>query len=176
MKKLIGLFAILMLSMSVFGQKYIRNASSIERTQTGNNTIADAINRTNFDNGDYSWIQDVHFIKEGKLYLLAYEPKADALLGGERRIYLYSIDTLNIKKNSWKIASYVVMINYISADSKEYRDVDLHTKNFNGSYGNVSYEQDLSVKITFGVEMNDERPVAKTLTFISQGNGFYKVK
>lgn len=114
-----------MLSINVFGQKYIRYPSDIERTPTGNNTTMDDILRTNYPNNDYSWISDIHFIKNGKLYLLAYEPKPDALMGGDRNMYLYSIDTLNIRENSWKIASNVVMTNYISDNIKDYVDVNL---------------------------------------------------
>ena len=104
MKKLVFLVSILMLSVCAFGQpKYIQKISGIERTPTGNNTWEDAMHRTNFPNGDYSWIQDVHFIKDGKIFLLAYEPKPSYPYTGERKMYLYSKDTSNVN-NSWKVA------------------------------------------------------------------------
>lgn len=113
MKKIIGVIILMLITIGTFGQKFIRKSSFIESTPTGNNTIEDWIHMGG-NNGDYSWIDYVHFIQNGRLFLLSYEPSETFTSGHKippnsgRDIYLYSKDTSNIN-SPWVKASDVVL-------------------------------------------------------------------
>ena len=148
MKKLIGLITVLLFSTSVFGQAFIRSYSFIEATQTGNNTIEDAINRTNIKFTDFDWISYIHFVKDGKLFILSYEPKENRMSYGSRNIYLYSNDINNIN-SPWEKASSVIMSNSFGTHCYDEVDFFLAEKSF-GSKGKVEFKDDDSIEITIG--------------------------
>lgn len=175
MKKLIGLFVVLFITTGVFGQKFIRSHSFIETTPTGNNTIEDAIRSWNIK-GDYEWIDFVHFVQNGKLYLLSYEPK-DVFTSGNkihagttRDIYLYAKDTADINSR-WKEASELVMTskwNHI----RDYGEVDFFRSDVSrGSKGEVVIEGNF-VYITIGVEFmtNGGESINEPINFIFERN------
>jgi len=147
MKNLFGILAILLLSTSVFGQAFIRNRSFVETSPTGNNTIEDAINRDNFHYTNFDWISYIHFIKNGKLYLLSYEPVENYLNPGCRDIYLYSKD-LNNLNSPWEKASAAIMTNCYGTQCYDEVDFFLAEKSF-GSKGNVEIKDDC-IEITIG--------------------------
>jgi hypothetical protein len=125
MKKIITVFAIALLGMTVFGQRFIRDHSFIESTPTANNTVEDAINRKNFNFENFDWISCVHFVEDGRLYLLSYEPVPDINeMDMDRNIYLYSKD-INNNDSPWELASDTVLERKF-VDMKNYTDVDFY--------------------------------------------------
>lgn len=165
------------ITTGVFGQKFIRSHSFIEATPTGNNTIEDAINRTNIEFTNFDWIHYVHFVQNDRLFLLSYEPKEDRMFGGSRSIYLYSKD-LNDVTSSWEEASDAVMTNHWSSD-RNHDEVDffIYDKNkHNSSVGKVIVE-DGCIKMTIGWEMYVDgselirKPI--TITFKPVGDNKY---
>jgi len=177
MKKLIGLFAILFITTGVFGQKFIRDHSFIKATPTGNNTIEDAINRTNINYTDFDWIHYVHFIQNDRLFLLSYEPKERRMYAGSRSIYLYSKD-INDVSSPWEEASDVVMTNqWMNANNHDEVDFFIYNENkHNTSVGKVVVKDDC-VEITIGWEMwcNGRLQINEpiTITFTPVGNNIY---
>jgi len=180
MKKLIGLFAVLLITTGVFGQKFIRSHSFIESTPTGNNTIEDAIHRWNVTDGDYDWVAYVHFVQDDRLYLLSYEPNERRMFGVNRDIYLYSKD-INDINSPWEKASDIVMTsNWINIQT--YDEVDFfiyNEKKHNSSVGEVVVKDDC-VELTIGYDVMtngrvsiNEAPI--TFTFKPVGNYFYTV-
>ena len=120
MKKLVSIFAILLIATGVFGQKSVRKPSYIEATEKGRATVEDAINRDNFHDTDYDWISYVHFISNGRLFILSLDSvgERDRLLGCERNVNLYSKDTSNAH-SKWEKASEVLIIgNYVDHDNE----------------------------------------------------------
>jgi hypothetical protein len=181
MKRLIGLITILLLSSNVFAQKHINRVSEIETTPTANNTIEDEIRDPKFPNNDFDWIRTVHFLKDGRLYLLAYEPlvvpKGRIIFSGKRSVYLYFKDTTD-NYNPWVKASDVVIENY-EIDCKNYQDLNLYRVGYTKEcVGEVVFDNN-NVKITVGLDKEiDNRFQTKPITFIfvPQGDGFYNVK
>ena len=177
MKKIIGILAILFITTGVFGQKFIRSHSFIEATPTGNNTIEDAINRTNINFTNFDWIHYVHFVQDDRLFLLSYEPKERRLYAGSRSIYLYSKD-LNDVSSPWEKASDVVMTNHWQSN-RNHDEVDFFIYNedyHNSSVGKVVIE-DNCVKMTIGWELfSDGRQMIRepiTIKFTPVGNNKY---
>lgn len=153
MKKIIGIFAILLIATGVFGQMNIRNHSFIERTSKGLITIEDAIHRNNITDGNFDWIDYIHFVRDGKLFLLSYEPKENHKSNGSRDVYLYSKD-INDINNPWERASRKIMTNSYSTHS--FCDVDFFTydKDYhNTSIGKIVENDDGTVMITIGWEL-----------------------
>lgn len=173
MKKLIGLFVILFIITNVFGQSFIRDHSFIEKTPKGLTTIEDALIWENLPDNNFDWINYIHFVKDGKLFLLSYEPVENLdIIGFSRGIYLYSKDINNLN-SPWKKASAVIMTNSYSSHS--YSDVDffLAKKSF-GSVGNVEIKDDC-IEITIGWSvMNKVRNdcVSSKLKYEFVPNGF----
>ena len=143
MKKIIGIFAILLLGMTVFGQRFIRDHSFVERTPTANNTVEDHLNGYWLNCTDYDWINYVHFVEDGRLYLLSYEPVPNInKMDMDRNIYLYSKD-INDNDSPWEVASNVVL-NRKFVDMKNYTDVDFYrAEKSRGSVGMVNAVGDM---------------------------------
>lgn len=181
MKKLIGILAVLLMTTTVFGQKFIRNLSFIEGVdepfiefESGRlRTVEDHIRYSFTTITNYEWIDYIHFVQNDRLFLLSYEPKEDYLFGGDRDIYLYSRDITDIN-SPWEKASDVVMTNNWE-DPKNYNDVDFFIYNenrHNNSVGEVVVEDDC-VKITIGWEMfhdGSHLNAVKTIIFIPDEN------
>ena len=171
MKKIIGLLAVLFITTGVFGQKFIRSHSFIETTPTGNNTIEDAIQRGVNDN--YEWIDYVHFIQNGKLYMLSYEPNEKHSYGVDRSIYLYSKDTTDID-SPWEIASNCISTsNWL--DIRNYSEFDFFVydkEQHNSSVGKVDVQEN-SVLITIKYELmtNGRVSISEPMTFIFRPDG-----
>ena len=171
MKKLIGLFVVLFITTGVFGQKFIRSHSFIETTPTGNNTIEDAIRSWNITGGDYDWIKYVHFVQNGRIYMLAYEPNEKftsgnkIMAGTTRDIYLYSKDTADVN-SPWEQASEIVMTSLWN-NIRDYGEVDFFRSELSrGSKGEVIVDGD-KVYITIGLEImtNGGESINEPITF-----------
>jgi len=179
MKKLIGILVVLFITTGVFGQKFIRDHSFIETTPTGNNTIEDAINRTNIEFTNFNWIHYVHFVKDDKLFLLSYEPIEDLeVMGFSRSIYLYSKDIHNVN-SPWEKASDVVMTNYWGSHNN-HNEVDFYIydeNKHNSSVGKVVVRDDGCVEMTISWELfqNGRQKMKDTMTviFTPVGNNKY---
>ena len=174
MKKLIGIIAVLFITTGLFGQKFIRSHSFIEATPTGNNTIEDAM-QNDVPDGNYEWVRYVHFIRDGKLYLLSYEPNSDFRMGVDRSVYLYYKDTSDAD-NPWVKASNVVMTSNWW-NTRNYTEVDFFRKDKSrGSKGEVFIVDDI-VYITIGFESmtNGRLQIDEPITygFRPVGNGSY---
>ena len=170
MKKIIGLLAVLMITTGVFGQKFIRSHSFTEYTGSAfPNTVEDWI-RSGEDVGNYEWINYVHFIQNGKLYMLAYEPNEKYAHGVDRDIFLYSKDTSDVN-SPWEIASECVMTsNWVNIYT--YSEVDFfRSDKSRGSKGEVRIDGD-KVYITIGLEVmtNGRQQINEPLTFGFQLN------
>jgi len=165
MKKLIGLLAVLFITTGVFGQKFIRDHSFIETTPTGNNTIEDAIQSKDITNVNYNDIGYVHFVRNDKLYILAYEPDSEYYMGVDRDIYLYSKDLRNMD-SPWEKASDIVLTsNWI--DGRNYGEVDFwRSEKSRGSFGKVDIDSN-KVYITVGFEImtNGRLTINEPITF-----------
>jgi len=189
MRTIIGFVLIILIVPKVYGQKNIRNLSNIERTRYQySGTVEDAI-YTAFEankNDSFKSIDYVHFIKNDKLFLLAYEPLKGETYSfyGKRSIFLYCRDVSN-KNGKWELASDTVMTNYYyfeSLASENYRDIDffVYDKNYhNTSIGRVLVEPDC-IKITVGVdEMKNGQMIkygeAYTFVFKNKSYNFYTV-
>ena len=154
MKKLIGIFAILLLGTAVFGQKFIRDYSHIEVREEFLSgkfdalTLAERMIKLNVT--DHNWIDYVHFVMDDRVYLLSYEivdniNKMDL----DRQIYLYSKD-INDNTSSWEPASKAVLTCGFM-DIKNYTDVDFYREDRSkGSVGTVNVLDDC-VEMTIGV-------------------------
>jgi hypothetical protein len=185
MKKLIGLLVIAFITTGVFGQAFIQKYSFIEKSPMGGNTIEDAIHLWHVTDGNYDWVDYVHFVKNDRLYLLSYEP--NEIFSGRKRIpsgsgrdiYLYSKDINNID-SPWEQASPVVMTNlWISTITYDEVDFFIYDeKQHNSSIGSVVVKDDC-VELTIGWEVMTNwaviinKPV--TFTFTPTGNNFYTV-
>ena len=171
MKKIIGMMVILFFTTGIFGQKFIRNLSFIEPKP--NKIEMSVINQfLNFGEIDY-----VHFVKNDRLFLLAFEPNERYMYGVDRDVYLYSKDIKNID-SPWEIASDVVArCNWI--DLNNFSDIDFFTYNkdrHNTSMGKVVVV-DSCVKITieFDVITNGNVSISEPITYIFTpiGDNFY---
>ncbi len=179
MKILLMLITAMLLTFNSFGQKFIRDESMIESTRGGKVTVEDWIqNDLDFEP---SWIYEVNFVKDGKLYMLAYEPlvvpKGRILFVGKRSVFLYAKDLSN-KKNPWIVVSDTVFVgNYI--DGHNYIDINFMKKDYaSGCVGEYVIEKDC-IKITVGHDrLVDGRFYTKpiTFTFTPKGSNFYNVK
>jgi hypothetical protein len=175
MKKIIGFIVIMFISTGVFGQKFIRSESEFERTEN-------AIHIWNVTDGDYDWVDCVHFIKNDRLYLLSYEPdeefESTIVLdaGRGRDIYLYSKD-INDINSPWIKASDVVTRS-IWLNITNYSEVDFfRSEKSRGSKGNVVVDGE-NIKITIGYELMTNGSVHAepiTFTFTPIKDGFYFV-
>jgi hypothetical protein len=104
-----------MLVNNIYGQILIRDYSDIET----NGYVERNIHCFKDNLGDYSWIENIHFIKNEYLYVFAYEPLVRyaidgymTFMEGERNLYLYRKDIRNID-NPWIVSSDVIMTNYV---------------------------------------------------------------
>lgn len=154
MKKLIGLLVLLFITTGVFGQAFIRKSSFIEVTEGFINhkfpalTIAEVILDDNITE-DFDWIRYIHFVKDGKLFILSYELKEDLeKIGFSRGIYLYSKEIHNVN-SPWKKASAVIMTNSFSENCYDEVDFFLAEKS-RDSVGKVEFNDDGSIEITIG--------------------------
>jgi hypothetical protein len=182
MKKIIGILAVLFIATGVFGQKFIRHYSLIELTPNGINapqTTEDWIRSDNVVGGDYDWISYVHFVRDGKLYMLAYEPVPydDFKAGVDRDIYLYCKDTNDVS-GSWSRASERVTT-AIWRNTHNYTEFDLFRKDKSrGSKGEV-YIEGNQIYITIGMETmtNGRVQINEPITygFRPSGDSFYHV-
>lgn len=174
MKKIIGILAIMFIAIGVFGQKSIRNYSFIESTPTGNNTIEDAIQRWNVTDGDYDWINYVHFVQNERLYILAYEPDENFEYGVDRDVYLYSKDIHDINSPWVKASNVVSTSNWLNIRNYSEFDFFLSEKS-RGSKGKVDVQENCVI-ITVGYELmtNGSVSINEPMTFIfkPQGNNF----
>lgn len=112
MKKLIGLFIIMLFSSNIFGQA-LTEYSNIELDPV--RTVEGMIQGDKSGNV-FTWIDKIvaiHFLKGDILYLLTYEPLPKGMRGCEipdgfeRNVYLYKKDISNVK-NPWFITSDIV--------------------------------------------------------------------
>ena len=179
MKKLIGIFAILLIGTAVFGQKFIRDHSFVERTPTGNNTVEDAINRKNLQYTNYDWINYVHFVVDDRLYLLSYEPVDNKNKTGlNRQVYLYSKD-INDNASPWVEASEAVL-SCGFMDLKNYTDVDFYRADRSrGSVGTINAVGDVR-EIIIGEYRKQNGSITSDeklkLVFTPISTNFYSVK
>ena len=177
MKKIIGILAILFITTGVFGQKFIRDHSFIEATPTGNNTIEDAINRTNIKFTNFDWIHYVHFVEGDRLFLLSYEPVEDIMNPEHRCIYLYSKDINNVN-SPWEKASDAIMTNHWQSHNN-HNEVDFfiyNEKKHNSSVGKVVVKEDcVEMTISWELFQNGRQTMKDTMTviFTPVGNNQY---
>lgn len=155
MKKLIGIFAILLLGTAVFGQKFIRDYSFINAREDFLNGKFDALTveeniRKYHVGDDYDWINYVHFVVDDRLYLLSYEIVDNInKMGLNRQIFLYSKDITD-NTSPWEPASEAVLTCGFT-DSKQYTDVDFWWEDRSrGSAGTINVLDDC-VEMTIGV-------------------------
>jgi hypothetical protein len=175
MKKLIGIFAILLITTGVFGQRFIRKESEVERIE---NEIQ--YWKTNWKgiDGNYDWIQSVHFIRNNMLYMLSYEPmpREKYIMGAERDIYLYGKDLTDIN-SPWVKTSEIIPLRGLWLNPDNYSEVDFfRAEKSNGSEGNVVQENNC-VKITIGyILMTNGTVHTEPITFkLKSVNNIYKV-
>ena len=179
MKKLIGIFTILLIATGVFGQKFVRDHSFVERTPTGNNTIEDAINTSNTRITDFDWVNYVHFMVGDRLFLLAYEPVPRRTMSGlTRNIYLYSKDITDVT-SLWEQSPDTVFTGRFD-DSDNHIDVDFFlSSRSRGSLGTVNVLGN-NVEMTIGVERMEKGSLVYnepiTFTFIPISTNFYSVR
>ena len=179
MKKLIGIFAILLIGTAVFGQKFIRDHSFVERSSTANITIEDAINRDGIKYDNFDWINYVHFVVDDRLYLLSYEPVDNFnKMGLNRQIYLYSKD-INDNTSPWEPASEAVLTCGIM-DMKNYTDVDFYREDRSrGSVGTINAVGDVR-EIIIGEYRKQNGSITSDkklkLVFTPISTNFYSVK
>lgn len=164
-----------MISTSAFAQKFLRSESEIEPIPT--TTVEGWIQ--NSPDFQPSWIYQVNFVKDGKLYMLAYEPlvvpKGHVMFVGKRSVFLYAKDLSN-KKNPWIAVSDTVFVgNYI--DGHNYIDLNFMKKEYaKGCVGEYVFEDDC-IKITVGYDrLVDGRFYSDPITFVltPKGNGLFK--
>lgn len=177
MKILLISIASLLLTFNTSAQKFLRNESEIEPIPT--TTVEGWIQ--NDPDFQPSWIYQVNFVKDGKLYMLAYEPivyrDGHVTFYGKRSVFLYAKDLSN-KKNPWIAVSDTVFVgNYI--DGHNYIDLNFMKKEYaKGCVGEYVIENNC-IKITVGYDrLVDGRFYSEpiTFTFITQNNDFYNVK
>jgi len=177
MKNLIGILVLLFVTTGVFGQKFLRSTSEVERTE-------ETIQRWNVIDGNYDWIDCIHFIQNDRLYLLSYEPNEiftsgkKIPTGAGRDIYLYSKD-INDINSPWEKASNIIMTNNW-INGLNYNEVDFfiyNEKRHNSSVGSVIVEKNC-IKIIIGFDsmsngniLINEEPI--TITFVPAGNNKY---
>lgn len=153
MKKTITLLATLLVSISLFGQPLIKQKAAIE--------IYDG--DLYAKNGELI-VSPVHFIANGRIFMISYEPLADRVPSDvpdnlknseviEAELFLYSKD-LSKPKSDWEIAS-VENINgtYKPANLKILKMVD-------GDYDEIDfymYGEEYDTKIGKVVELHDGR-------------------
>jgi len=179
MKKIIGLFTILLITTSVFGQINIRDFSYIERTTSGTITFADRIGSdTDYDNIPYVnfIVRDTTKTYDGEnviayLYILAYEPNYRCYENTMRNVYLYcrvildktNDDVRSDITNNWVRVSDVVMTNYFK-DSNNYRDIDFFkfdNKRHNSSSSHVDFDGNV---VIFTVNIHTMKDGRMTIT------------
>jgi len=182
MKKTIALLAILLVSISLFGQR-IDRAAFIERqshwVETMNLPVGDngrqqaeTLEEQIYDYGfqtelGNSRISYAHFISNGRIFLISYEPLSDRVATDvpvdlknveviEAELYLYSKD-LSKPKSKWEIASVEkIMDNYKPANllvniyiaTEGYTGIDTHMYGDDSNIGKVIELQDNRVEIT----------------------------
>jgi len=184
MKKLIGIFVILLIGTAVFGQKYIRKFSFIEVREKFLDGTFDAVtveeNLRKYHVGDdYDWINYVNFIVDDRIYLLSYEPVDDRTkMGLDRQIYLYSKD-INDYTSPWEPASEAVLTCFFD-DGKNYTDVDFWwADRSNGSVGTINAVGDVREIIIGEYRMQNGSIVSDKklkLVFTPISTNFYSVK
>lgn len=177
MKILLISITSLLLTFNTSAQKFLRSESEIEPIPT--TTVEGWIQ--NDPDFQPSWIYQVNFVKDGKLYMLAYEPlvvpKGRIMFVGKRSVFLYAKDLSN-KKNPWIAVSDTVFVgNYI--DGHNYIDLNFMKKEYaSGCVGEYLIEKDC-IEITVGYDrlLNGRfysEPI--TFTFITKNDNFYNVK
>ena len=132
MKKIIGLFTILLITTSVFGQIFLGDLSIIESIDITEKTDVKKIPYVNFV------IED---LGDKYLYLLAYEPNFPNTCyeGTIRNVYLYrkNMSRPNNKFNNWiRVSDAIDKDNFYFKDSNNYRDIDFFK--FNNERHNTS--------------------------------------
>jgi hypothetical protein len=180
MKNLFTLLIGLMLVNNIYGQILIRDYSDIET----NGYVERNIHCFKDNLGDYSWIENIHFIKNEYLYVFAYEPLVRyaidgymTFMEGERNLYLYRKDIRNID-NPWIVSSDVIMTNYVRNLAMDFKDVLLTTKNFHGDADIIQNKDEYTITIGVYVFENGHLLSTGLQTFIliPAENGFYKIK
>jgi len=180
MKNLFTLLIGLMLVNNIYGQILIRDYSDIET----NGYVERNIHCFKDNLGDYSWIENIHFIKNEYLYVFAYEPLVRyaidgymTFMEGERNLYLYRKDIRNID-NPWIVSSDVIMTNYVRNLAMDFKDVLLTTKNFHGDADIIQNKDEYTITIGVYVFKNGHLLSTGLQTFIliPAENGFYKIK
>ncbi len=180
MKNLFTLLIGLMLVNNIYGQILIRDYSDIET----NGYVERNIHCFKDNLGDYSWIENIHFIKNEYLYVFAYEPLVRyaidgymTFMEGERNLYLYRKDIRNID-NPWIVSSDVIMTNYVRNLAMDFKDVLLTTKNFHGNADIIQNKDEYTITIGVYVFENGHLLSTGLQTFIliPAENGFYKIK
>lgn len=200
MKKLIGIFAIILLGVSVFGQFNLGDGSA----NVSGQSVIEGLTR--IENGKMSTISlnanVYHFYENDKLYVVShdtstayksiYRPKNGIK---ERDIYLYRLD-----EDGWKIASDLVKTDFWNTDSGDWEVI---TSNFiinkerkcdlndlvgeELGYSEVNKLPDGSVKMKvmffYGIENPPDGGKSvrwqyrwDTITFSPNGDETYKVK
>ena len=179
MKKTIGILAILLVSISVFGQPLIKQKAAIE-IYSGNLYA---------ENGELI-VSPVHFIANDRIFMVSYEPLAERVPYDvpvnlkdneviEAELFLYSRD-LSKSNSDWEIAS-VEDINgkyksanlgiYVMIDAFNYDEIDFETygDRYEGvKNGKVVELPDGSVEMVvmeYGFK-NGSRDYAELLTFV----------
>lgn len=172
------LITTMLLTFNSFGQKFFNDLSVIESSKGGKITVEDWIqNDLDFEP---SWIYEVNFVKDGKLYMLAYEPtkgNRGYFTGKQRSVFLYVKDLSN-KKNPWIIASDTVFVAKF-IDGHNYTDINFMKKDYaSGCFGEYAIEKDC-IKITVGYDqLVNGKFYTKPITFIftPKSSNFYNVK
>lgn len=164
MKKLIGIFAILLIATVVFGQKFVRDELLMVSIEKGQTTVEDY----------------VHFEANDRVFLLAYEPVPNRTMNGlVRNIYLYSKDISDVT-SSWELASDMVYTGRFG-NAKNYNDVDFYrSSKSRGSVGTVNVLDD-SVEMTIGVSERKNGIFIYDITeitfvFTPKSTNFYSVR
>lgn len=167
----------LITTSNIFAQKFLRSESEIEPIPT--TTVEGQIQ--NDPDFKPSWIYQVNFVKDGKLYMLAYEPivyrDGHVTFYGKRSVFLYAKDLSN-KKNPWVVVSDTVFVgNFI--DSHNYQDLNFMKKEYSSDCVGEYIIEKNCIKITVGYDkLINGKFFTKPITFIftPNGNNFYNIK
>jgi len=175
MKQIIVVLFICLIYTSAFGQKFLRTESEIEPKPL--TTVESWIQ--NDPKFEPSWIYEVNFMLNGKLYMLAYEPifytGNHVTFYGKRAVFLYEKDLSN-KKSPWIAVSDTVFVgNFI--DGHNYQDLNFMKKEYaSGCVGEYVIEKDC-IKITVGYDqLVNGRFSSTPITFVftPKSNGLFK--
>jgi hypothetical protein len=183
MKKLIGLFAILLITSNVFAQINFGSWSNIQTTDTKNNTVEDGIRNGN--NGNFNWIPDIHIMRDRFIYMVAYEPitSRGCYDNTTRVVNLYCKDTTDLK-NPWVVVCDSIFVGRYT-NWNDYEDVDFfkYDTKHNTSHSNITMNRgnlvislDIHTMKNNCVSITHQGIILKRKHVASDGILFYTVK